>query len=211
MESGAISFPYTPQSQSIFMDPDGCDKQLWLWDGSLDAMSLKGVSDNAAFDYVDELWGYFGLWSSEHRIKHVKLFGFATLPKDMPTKSNAQYKGIANRDLLYQGKERLLKNGVALVNVDFKNHTVTARFDKFRDTDIRLTPKDMKNDQSAFSGGTHDITLDGQTISLSDKISKRSMGQFYGYDAEKGIPDELGGGLITTGTEGTLVILYLAD
>ncbi|MDA0321003.1 MAG: hypothetical protein O3A90_17235 [Proteobacteria bacterium] len=28
MESGAISFPYTPQSQSIFMDPDGYDKQL---------------------------------------------------------------------------------------------------------------------------------------------------------------------------------------
>ncbi|MEK9643879.1 MAG: hypothetical protein VW122_15090 [Paracoccaceae bacterium] len=112
---------------------------------------------------------------------------------------------------MYQGKERLLKNGVALVNVDFKNHTVTARFDKFRDTDIRVTLKDMKIDQSAFSGGTHDITLDGQTITLGDKISATSMGQFYGYDAEKGIPDELGGGLITTGTEGTLAILYLAD
>lgn len=211
MESGAISFPYTPQSQSVFMDPDGYDKALWLWDGSLDGMSLKGLSDNAAFDYVDGLWGYFGLWSSEHRIRHVKLFGFATLPKDMPTKSNAQYKGIANGDLLYQGKERLLKNGVALVNVDFKNHTVTARFDKFRDTDIRVTLKDMKIDQSAFSGGTHDITLDGQTITLGDKMSAKSMGQFYGYDAEKGIPDELGGGLITTGTEGTLAILYLAD
>lgn len=37
------------------------------------------------------------------------------------------------------------------------------------------------------------------------------MGQFYGYDAEKGIPDELDGGLITTGTEGTLAILYLAE
>ena len=61
MESGAISFPYSPQSQSVFMDPDGYDKQLWLWDGSLDGMSLKGLSDNAAFDYVDGLWGYFGL------------------------------------------------------------------------------------------------------------------------------------------------------
>ena len=45
------------------MDPDGYDKALWLWDGSLDGMSLKGLSDNAAFDYVDGLWGYFGLWS----------------------------------------------------------------------------------------------------------------------------------------------------
>ena len=174
-------------------------------------MGRKGLPDNAAFDSVDGLWGYFGLWSSKHRIRHVKLFRFVTLPTDMPTKSNAQYKGIANGDLLYQGEERLLKNGVALVNVDFKNHTVTARFDKFHGTDIRVTLKDMKIDQSAFSGGTHDITLDDQTITLGDKISATSMGQFYGYDAEKGIPDELGGGLVTTGTEGTLAILYLAE
>ena len=37
------------------------------------------------------------------------------------------------------------------------------------------------------------------------------MSQFYGYDAEKAIPDELGGGLSAISSEGTLAILYLAN
>ena len=113
-------------------------------------MSPKVLSDNAAFEYVEGLWGYFGVWSSEQRIRNTNLFGFATLPKDIPTKNNVQYKDIANGDLLYQGEERLLKNGVALVNVDFKNHTVTARFDEFRGTHIRVMLKDMKTINPRF-------------------------------------------------------------
>ena len=74
------------------MDPDGYEKQLWLWAGSLDGMSPKVLSDNAAFDYVDGLWGYFGLWSSKHHIRHVNSSGLQPCQRTCPPKATRNIK-----------------------------------------------------------------------------------------------------------------------
>ena len=191
-------------------DVDGPDAIDALFSStSLDRGVIETTPQN--FDYVmavhlnrPEAFSPPGLTEAEGFI------GVATNVADIPTLGRAVMNGIANGT----SAGGSYNDSLAVVDVSFAlgsvNLAVYQTGDEPNDGP-RFFADGLDIDGNKISGGTTIFGMVGE-----DQIDLSSMeadvqGQFFGYDADSGGPDEVGIAVSTFGTEGSTELIILAD
>ncbi len=147
--------------------------------------------------------------------------GVVTHPSHVPTSGNGTYVGVAMGAIGKDGRVIELTNGYSTVEVDFGAGTAdvmltgfTPEFDigsKISSPLDTIAVNGMNISGNAFSGGTFITTKDGTVVNITGANTDTfAGGNFYGID-NNGIPDEVGGIILSTGDAGSVSGMFIAD
>lgn len=185
-------------------------------DGSL------SLADVAAYLNNDVLGDYDNA-SAFSQADAVGIVGLATPIDDLRTTGDARYEGGASGFVITGTNGVDLIKGRSVVDVAFGVNRVTVTLDDFEGVsqisglvvDSPVTEIEIRNAviaDGAFSGGTLSLRdADGSVnITGSDTITT-TQGQFFGLDADGSTPDEVGGLILSEGTNGIVYGTFIAD
>lgn len=150
--------------------------------------------------------------------------GIVTSVSDMPKRNHevVTYSGQSLTQLITSNAGYELVGNSALT-VNFDTSKIDARMENFVTTDlsngetvdnpiggILVDGADISG--SGFSGGTFTVLKKGPTVNLAGgNSSSKMIGNFYGYDATKAAPDEIGGVFLQKGDDAILSGIFFAD
>ena len=207
----------------VLDDPDGFgdrdgDGLAELSDGTVTIEVIPGFED---FDFV-RFFGDGEYTTGGTRYLVNGIFGIATAAADMPLSGTATYSGPVAAILVPTGGGEVEQSGTTLATVDFGG-TLDLRM-TFDDTAVdgvgtpvapaldEIAIRRMGIAGNSFSGGTITVDFDdGAGDPVGTVRSQRAEGRFFGYDAARRIPDEIGGVVIVEGAGATIAAGFVAD
>ena len=157
-----------------------------------------------------------GNYASDLSILGYGVLGVSTHPDDMPATGTASYAGHARtKKFDFSEVAGVSYGGAATAEANFGAGTVdvvtTAVASIGGATELRMDGAEI--DGNAFDGGTITIwngDTDVTATYLGTLVSLDGAGMFYG-PVEGGASDEIGGWMLTIGTESSLLTHFLAD
>lgn len=185
-------------------------------DGSL------SLADVAAYLNNDVLGDYDNA-SAFHQADAVGIVGLATPLADLRTTGDARFEGGASGFVITGTNGVNLTKGRSVVDVAFGVNRVTVTLDEFEGVsqisglvvDSPVTEIKLRNAviaDGAFSGGTLSLRDSDGTVDITGSDTTTvAQGQFFGLDADGSTPDEVGGLILSEGTNGIVYGTFIAD
>lgn len=151
------------------------------------------------------------------------IIGIITEPSDVPTSGLAMYSGQAEA-LIVTSSQGYALQGKSTVEAEFSaSGKVQVTLDGFTATDLTtgtmtlapidtISVTDMVISENRFSEGFITTSSGGAPLSVTGaNTSAVAEGAFFGYDANIGAPDEVGGMVLIEGEDGIIVSSFVAD
>lgn len=202
----------------LLVDGNGFDDAGRLTDGQ-STLSLRPAASNyTSLRTFEQIYTVNGV-----SYDSVGVLGVATRPEDLPTEGSATYRGTSDLIIIAQGQGFSVAADSKVVASFSGSGSVNVTIDRFVTTDlmtgdastapideIRVTG--MSISDGGFSGGTIQTLQRDEAIDIiGADPSAVSEGVFFGYDATLSQPDEVGGMILMTGRDGTVLGSFIAD
>lgn len=215
--SGALSIT---DDQVTFTDADGPDSNPTVGYQS-GSDSLTAISSTLISETYDFVVPYQQAYTDNGNVyRSTGVLGVVTSSGDVPASGTATYTG--------QGAI-FVKDGTAQASLGSTSSTVDADFGS-GNVDVTLTgvTGDMSSiaafdtvsatgmaiSGNSFTGGVIDVTSSGTSVAqdiAGSGYTTGAAGNFFGYDASAGGPDEAAGTIIIDGLEGNVIAVFAAD
>lgn len=189
-------------------DSDGDESGVWT-DGTTSIapnQAQRGTYDYAAILNQTSAMGSGPL-----------IAGVLTPQKYMPTSKSESYTGEAFIVGSNVNSGGFSTSGTSMVAADFESGMVSLTLNGFNLSNFdRLEINDMKirSAEAGFSGGVLKLyakDVDVTTAILGSGQTNSNEGRFFGLDATKSAPDEVGGVFVGDGSDGTISGGFLSD
>lgn len=200
------------------IDSDGADGNYTLTDGTaiFDAPA-PGTLGTQSYTYVG------GYSFSYPGISSRVVGGVITQAADMPTGGSASYFGDAQGGYSTGVQSVFLEGGTASVAVDFGGGLVDVAMTGFSGKTAgsgapvatplvdAITATGMTISGNRFSGGTVTLSRGGTALTpTGSNPTDSAAGAFFGLDAATGQPAEVGGAVVSTGTQRAIYGMFVA-
>lgn len=214
-DSGKIS---VKDSTYTLTDSDGADANKVISDGT----SSLTYSADFAGDYKFAS-AYFQTYKDGSNFYDVNgIIGVATDVSDIPSANSVTYTGDAQAIVITSTTGHDLKTGKSEIIANFATAKVNVTLNGFTSIDqtsgltdfapideIKISNMSISGNQ--FSNGSISTNLSGISVDLvGSNSSSTAQGSFFGYDATKSIPAEVGGHVLIQGDSAIVSGSFLA-